>query len=151
MKSKFKANCKTENRRKAKREKKRKEKRQNQRVNDISLPLTSMFCKRYPKCSSQNRQIVVNRSFAMERLLSSSFVLLLALQCALSMVIPEEKNKREAPESEEVEMVAGNDLLLSTALTVYTLYRKHGIAGQKHDGRTKSRRRGLSGLFRQPF
>ncbi len=48
----------------------------------------------------------------MDRLLSLSFVFLLAAQCVLSMVIPEkaeEKNKREVPESEEVEMVAGKD------------------------------------------
>ena len=42
----------------------------------------------------------------MNRLLSSALVFLLVAQCALSMVIPEERNKREA-ESDEVEMVAG--------------------------------------------
>merc|ERR1712198_802165 len=48
--------------------------------------------------------------FAMDRLLSSAFVFLLVAQCALSMVIPEERNKREATENEEVEMVAGDDV-----------------------------------------
>ena len=46
----------------------------------------------------------------MERLLSSALVFLLVVQCALSMVIPEERNKREATENEEVQMVAGMTL-----------------------------------------
>ena len=43
----------------------------------------------------------------MERFSSCALILLLLAQCALSMVIPEEKSKREAVESEEVEKVEG--------------------------------------------
>ena len=42
----------------------------------------------------------------MARHICLALALLLIAQCALAMVIPEERNKREA-ENDEVEMVAG--------------------------------------------